>query len=163
MSGIALSRSLRSRLRRFLRDAACASRSSLVIPDGMDGFVHVATAFVRPDGIYLLETLEGEGRLTAGERLPEWALSGKRRFHFPNPLTALELKVAAARLIAGAIPLQGFLVLDDRLELPLACPPDVVVFAQLAERLPPLAADARPLPAYLEAWARFEAAGQAAS
>ncbi|MGH8427552.1 MAG: hypothetical protein ACRES7_06160 [Gammaproteobacteria bacterium] len=153
---------MRSRLRRFLRKNAIASCSSLVLADGVEGFVHVETALLRPEGIYLLETLEGEGRLIAGERLAEWTLSGKRRFIFPNPLSVLEHKIAAARLAAGTVPLEGFLVIDDRLEFQLTCPKGILTFAQLVEQLPPLEPDMPVRAGCSEAWIRLQAAPRAA-
>lgn len=138
-------------------------RSDFVLPDGVEGYVHVELALLRPEGLYVLETLEGEGRLMAGERLPEWTLTGKRRFSFPNPLPPLERKLGAARIAAGRVPFTGLLVLSDGLEVPLAILPDeMVTFAGLATRLPPLGSDAAVPPDYAEAWARLESAPDSA-
>lgn len=152
-----------ARLRRRLGRCAVAMRFDFVLPDGVDGYVHLELALLRPEGLYVLETLEGEGRLMAGERLPEWTLTGRRRFVFPNPLPPLEHKLAAARIAAGRVPFAGLLVLSDRLEVPLAVLPDEVVpFADLATRLPPLESDAAVPPDYAEAWARLENAPDSA-
>lgn len=149
---------LRSRLRRQLRRIAAASRSDIVLPDGVDGYVHLETALLRPEGLYVLEILEGEGRLMGGERLAEWTLTGRRRFVFPNPLAALQRKVDAARLAAGAAPLVGLLVIAEEMVMPRVRPRDTLTLKELLARLPALSSDAAVPPDYAEAWSRLEAA-----
>lgn len=147
------------RLRRRLHRLGIAHRADFVLPDGVDGYVHIEQALLRPEGLYVIDVLEGRGQLIAGERLAEWTLIGKRRFVFPNPLAALARKVTAARMVAGrAVPLAGYVVLADGLELPRAQPPAVVSLAGLRAALPALGSDAAVPPDYAEAWARLAAA-----
>ncbi len=143
----------RRRMRRMSLDVC----NDFVLRDGVDGYVHIEHVLLRPEGFYVLDHLEGEGRLIAGERLPEWTLVGKkRRFAFPNPLRQLEHKLTAIRLLAGHGPVQGYVVLADRLVVPRAQPDRVLGPAELAERLPYLPADAALAPALAEAWARIK-------
>lgn len=129
-----------------------------MLPDGVDGYVHIEHAFLRPEGVYLLDVLDGNGQLIAGERLATWKLMGKRRFAFPNPLHPLDRKITAVRLALGRVPVAGLVVLTDGLEVPRAQPDSVVSLASLVSRLPPLAGDAAVPPDYAEAWARLAAA-----
>lgn len=149
---------LRARLRRRLRRIALAERDDFVIADGVDGYVHVEHALLRPEGVYVIDLLDGEGRLMAGERLSEWTLTGRRRFVFPNPLAALAGKVAAVRLITGAAPVTGVLVVGDGLMLPQFAPREMLPVGQLTARLPALPADAAVPPEIAEAWGRLAAA-----
>jgi len=142
-------------LHRRLHRIALETLSDFVLPDGVDGYVHVEYAILRPEGVCLLDVLEGSGRLIAGERLAEWTLMGKRRFPFPNPLRPLNRKVTAVRLAMGRVPVSGLVVLGDGLEVPRAQPESVVSLDGLVSRFPPLRGDAAVPPAYAEAWARL--------
>lgn len=145
----------RWRLQRCLHQIAVAHRGDLVLPDGLDGWVHVAWVLLRPEGLYMLEVLEGEGKLIAGDMLPEWTLVGKRRFAFPSPLSELERKQSAVRLIVGAVPIAGFLVMNDGLTLARSHPQAVVSLAELSERLSPLGPGSAVRPDYAQAWQRL--------
>lgn len=142
--------------RRRLRHMALELCNDFVVRDGVEGYVHIEHVLLRPEGFFVLDRLEGSGRLVAGERLPEWTLVGKRRrFTFPNPLQRLEHKLTAVRLLAGRVPVRGFIVLTDGLEVPRAQPEGVVSLAELSRRLPRLPADAALAPATAEAWSRI--------
>ncbi|MGH8127916.1 MAG: nuclease-related domain-containing protein [Gammaproteobacteria bacterium] len=145
------------RVRRLALDTC----NDFVLPDGVDGFVHIEHVLLRPEGFYVLDLLEGAGRLIAGERLPEWSLMGKRRrFTFPNPLLPLEHKLTAVRLLAGQIPVRGYVVLADGLVVPRAQPERVVSLGELRQQLPHPSGDAAVAPANAEAWARIKAAAK---
>lgn len=153
-----MSRFAQWRLRHRLHRLGIAHRADFVLPDGVDGYVHIEQALLRPEGLYVLDVLEGRGQLIAGERLAEWTLVGKRRFVFPNPLATLARKVTAARMVAGqAVPFTGFVVLADGLEVPRGRPPGLLSLAELQRALPALRADAAVPPDYAEAWARLAA------
>ena len=138
--------------------------NDFVLRDGVDGFVHIDHVLLRPEGLYVLDHLDGDGRLVAGERLPEWTLVGKRRrFVFPNPLRQLDDKLTAVRLLAGQEAVMGYVVLADRLVVPRAQPDRVVDLANLAQRLPRLPSDAALAPAMAEAWARIKDAASNAT
>ena len=147
------------RWRRDLRRLALEICSDFVLPDGVDGYVHIAHVLLRPEGFLVLDLLEGTGRLIAGERLPEWSLMGKRRrFTFPNPLLLLERKLLAVRELASEVTIVGYVVLADGLAVPRAQPERVVSLAELHRRLPRPAAHAAVAPATAEAWARIQSA-----
>ncbi len=143
------------RLRHRLRKLALAHRSDFVLPDGVDGYVHLEHVLLRPEGLCVVDILEGSGRLIAGERLADWTLVGKHRFVFPNPLEALDRKITAVHLAAGRVPVAGLVVLAGGLQLARAQPPSVVSLAGLAERLPALPGDAAVAPEYAQAWERL--------
>lgn len=150
----------RHRLRRLALDAC----HDFVLPDGVDGFVHIEHLLLRPEGIHVLDLLEGNGRLIAGERLPDWSLMGKRRrFSFPNPLRLLDRKLTAVRLLAGGVPLWGHVVLAEGLVVPRAQPERVIDLAELRRRMPHPASDAAVAPATAEAWRRLQTAASHAA
>jgi len=131
--------------------------NDFVLRDGVEGFVHIEHILLRPEGLYVLDHLDGEGRLVAGERLPEWTLVGKRRrFAFPNPLRQLDHKLTAVRLLAGQGAVSGYVVLADRLIVPRAQPDRVVSLVELGKRLPHLPSDAALSPPLAEAWGRIK-------
>ncbi len=150
----------RWRLHRCLHRVAVAHRDDLVLPDGLDGWVHVSWALLRPEGLYVLEILEGEGQLIASDVLPEWTLVSRRRFVFPSPLPELERKQAAVRLIVGAVPIAGFLVMHDGLSLARSHPRAVVSLGELSERLSPLGPGSAMRPDYAQAWQRLLSASR---
>ena len=150
----------RRRIRRMSLDVC----NDFVLRDGVDGFVHIDHILLRPEGLYVLDHLEGDGRLVAGERLPEWTLVGKRRrFVFPNPLRQLDHKLTAVRLLAGQGTVSGYVVMADRLVVPRAQPDRVVALAELANRLPHLPSDAALTPEMAEAWGRIKDAASNAT
>lgn len=146
------------KLRRRLQKSAAACRGDIVLPDGMDGWVHVEWLLLRRDGIHVLETLEGAGQLIAGDNLPDWTLVGRRRFVFPNPLPELDRKQAAVHLLVNKIPVHGCVVMGDQLKLARAHPRNVVAFNELPQRLKPLGAGSAVPPNYVQAWDRLLAA-----
>ena len=147
------------RWRRRIRRLALDMRHDFVLPDGLEGYVHIEHVLLRPEGLYVLDLLEGAGRLIAGERLPEWSLMGKkRRFTFPNPLLLLEHKLTAVRLVAGRVPVRGHVILADGLDVPRAQPERVVSLPELRQQLPHLPGDAAVAPATAEAWSRIRTA-----
>lgn len=147
------------RWRRRLHRLALDTCHDFVLPDGVDGYVHIDYALLRPEGIHVVDLLEGTGRLIAGDRLPEWSLTGKRRrFTFPNPLRLLERKLTAVRLLAGGAPVAGHVVLANGLVIPRAQPEQVVSMEAFVKRLPHPASDAAVAPATAEAWSRIKTA-----
>ncbi|MGH8161297.1 MAG: hypothetical protein ACRESR_03975, partial [Gammaproteobacteria bacterium] len=123
-------------------------------------WVHIEWLLLRPDGIHLLETLEGAGQLIAGDVLPDWTQVGERRFVFPNPLPNLEHKLAAVREQADKVPVACLLVLSDGLEFARARARNVILQAELGEILPPLASHSRIPTVYTEVWNRLLAASR---
>lgn len=145
---------------RQLHKLSAARSGKMVLPDGMDGWVHIEWLLLRPEGLFMLETLEGAGKLIAGDALPDWTLVGRRRFVFPSPLPELQRKLTALRLLAGKTPVKGLVVLSDRLELARAHPCSVIAFAQLEERMPSLGSGSSIPPAYAQSWDRLLAASR---
>ncbi len=152
------------RWRRRVHRLALDICTDFVLPDGVEGFVHIEQVLLHPEGLYVLDLLEGAGRLIAGERLLEWSLVGKRRrFMFPNPLLLLEHKLTAMRLLAGQVPIEGYVVLADGLVVPRAQPERVVSFTELQHQLPRPSGAAAVAPATAEAWARIKVAANRSS
>lgn len=147
------------RWQRRIRHLALDTCHDFVLPDGVEGYVHIEYVLLRPEGLYVIDRLEGAGRLIAGDRLPEWSLMGKRRrFTFPNPLHLLDRKSAAVRLLAGRVPIHGLVVLADGLVVPRAQPERVASLPELGQQLHRLPGDAAVAPDIAEAWGRLKTA-----
>lgn len=144
-----------ARLRRTLRKSAVEVRANLILEDGLEGFVHLDWLLLRPEGLYLVDMLEGEGALLAGDNLREWTLLGKRRFVFPNPIQGMTTKLAAVRRISSGQPTEALLILSNELDLPRTRPSIAVDLATLEKRLPPLGGDAAVTPDLARGWARL--------
>ncbi|MGH8161812.1 MAG: hypothetical protein ACRESR_06670, partial [Gammaproteobacteria bacterium] len=151
----------RWRLARTLGRIAVARRENLVIPDGLDGSIQLRCALLRPDGLYVVDILEGSGQLIAGDVLPEWTeVMNRGRFRFPNPLPALQREQAAVQLLAGRAPVAGLLLLQDGLRLARAKPRAIVSLAELVGQLPALGANSAVRTDCRQAWDRLIAAAQ---
>jgi hypothetical protein len=151
------------KLQRRLQKSAAASRHDFVLPDGMDGWVHIEWLLLRHDGIHVLETLEGTGQLIAGDNLLNWTLVGRRRFVFPSPLPELERKQAAVKLLVNKIPVQCYVIMGDQLKLARAHPRSVIAFSELPERLRPVGGASAVPPDYAQLWDRLMAAARTPS
>lgn len=146
-----------AKLRRLLKQRTVRLRNGAILGDGIDGYVHVDWLGLRPDGIWLIDVLEGDGRLLAGDNLAEWTLTGRRRFVFPNPARMLQIKWAAVRRLSGDQVTNALLVLAPDLEIPQLRPTLAVEFRAVASKLSPISGGDAISPKLAEVWSRLEA------
>ncbi len=140
--------------------------ADLVIPDGMDGEIHVDHLVLTDQGLLVLELRNASGALFGAESLDEWrVIDGVRRFTFRNPLPALEARVHSVQLLAGDVPVEGRVAFVGEIVFAAGRPPGVATLAEVAaefHRQP--RADGRPAAyeAWMEAWNRIREAAQPA-
>lgn len=123
--------------RRLLARASTDMVTNLVLPDGVEGYVHVDYVLLQPDSLVVLEFMDGEGKIFAGEKVQEWALLGRRRFSLPNPLQALKRKTLAVQGVAGTVLPKSWLVVAKEVQFPRGRPTSVVYEHELGQVLKP--------------------------
>ena len=133
--------------------------SDLVIPDGMDGEIHVDHLLLTPHGILVLELRNASGALFAGENMDEWrVIDQPRRYSFRNPLPGLEARVHAVETISGEVPVIGRVAIAGQVKFAGGRPPGVAMLAEVAEEFSPRRSrkEKANIPQdYLQAWERL--------
>jgi hypothetical protein len=129
----------------------------VVIPDEVDGEIHIDLALLTPEGILLLEVRRGAGTLFWGDQLDYWTLlDGRRRTQIRNPLASMRAKRHAVHALAPRVPVSGRILVLGPVSFSGGAPPGVVTLAALVEEFP--ARGREPAPAELrEAWDAFAA------
>ncbi len=108
--------------------------ANLVLPDGMDGEIHVDHLFLTDRGLLVLELRNASGALFGAESMDEWrVIDGVRRFTFRNPLPGLEARIHSVQLIAGDIPVEGRVAVIGTVVFAAGRPPGVATLAEVAE------------------------------
>lgn len=136
--------------------------SDLVIPDGMDGEIHVDHLLLTPHGILVLELRNASGALFAGENMDEWrVIDQPRRYSFRNPLPGLEARVHAVETISGEVPVFGRVAIAGQVKFTGGRPPRVAMLAEVAEEFSPRRSrkeKAKIPDEYLQVWERLRQA-----
>lgn len=105
----------------------------VVIPDGVEGEIHLEHLLLTDRGLLVLELRNARGALFAGERLDEWrVIDGGRRFTFRNPLPPLEARVRSVDLIADGLPVVGRVAIVGEVSFAGGRPERVTTLAELA-------------------------------
>lgn len=142
---------------RVLR-VAYASLVDVVVPDAAGGPVHLDYVLLTARGLLVIDWRDVSGVIFGGEHMNDWAvMSRSRRFTFANPLGPLYDRVAAVRLAAGDVPVEGRVVFNDRGRFPKGQPPQVLMLAALDQEYPPAAGVAAGADRWREHWERLRA------
>ncbi|NGP54750.1 nuclease-related domain-containing protein [Thioalkalivibrio sp. XN8] len=147
----------RDTLDRLLGKIAWARLVDVVVPDDVDGEIHLDLALLTPKGILVLEVRRGAGTLFWGEQLDYWTLlDGRRRDRIRNPLPGLRARRHAVHALAPRVPVSGRVLLLGPVEISGAGPPGVMTPEALAAEFarPP---GAKVPPELGEAWAAVSA------
>jgi hypothetical protein len=149
-------RSLESLLRRI----AWERLADVVIPDDVEGEIHLDLALLTPRGILVLDVRYVAGTLFWGDQLESWTvLDGARRTVLPNPLPGLRARRHAVSALAPGVPVDGRILLVGDIRIAGETPPGVVVPEDLVTEYP--ARGRQPRPASLgEAWAALKMAAR---
>lgn len=151
-------RAIDRRLERVAYDAL----KNVLLPNGMGGQIHVNYLLLTPRGVLVIDVLDVPGAIFAGDQMLEWtAIDGKGRYTFANPQSALFDRVAAVRMIAHDVPVEGRVVFTDRGEFPKGRPRWVLQFEDLAEEFPPVdRGQGAVVAAFAEVWARVRSSSE---
>ncbi|MGD8379849.1 MAG: nuclease-related domain-containing protein [Gammaproteobacteria bacterium] len=139
------------RMEKALKAMSHDMLSDFVIPDGMDGFIHVDYLLLTATGLLVVDAKDIDGRIFGAEKMDEWAVfTGRQRFGFRNPLGPLRDRVAAVQALARDIPVHGLLVFGEGADFPKGVPREAVLVDELARRRRP--ASERYPEAFDQAW-----------
>jgi hypothetical protein len=96
---------------------------NVLVPNGMGGEIHVNYLLLTERGLVVADLLDRPGAIFGGDQMIEWtAIGRKRRYTFPNPQHALYDRMAAVKLLAGDVPVEGRLIFTTRSEFPKGKP-----------------------------------------
>jgi Nuclease-related domain len=117
-------------------DGICFRRvSSVLIPDGNGGQLHLDHLLLSPKGLVVIAERDLAGVVFGSQLMDEWALmpSGRgARITFANPLRPLYDRIAAVGALAGeGVPVEGRVLFRDAAEFPKGHPPLVVRESEL--------------------------------
>lgn len=136
------------RLRRFaarrallvaLKDTAYEVLSDVLIPDGMDGQLHVDFLLLTQRGILVLDLREVPGVIFGGDQMDEWAVMTRtRRFTFTNPQGLLLDRIAAVKALSGDVPVEGRVLFTSRAQFPKGRPKSVLMLDSLKVEFAPV-------------------------
>jgi hypothetical protein len=144
----------RKQLVKSFESVSAAVLRDVLIPDGSGGQLHIDFLLLTARGLLVVDYRDVEGIVFGGEHMREWAvMNGSERSTFLNPLEALYDRIAAVRLLAGEVPVDGRVVFTSRSKFPKGRPPRVLRL-DLLEGEYPAAVPGTPHPAerYRAAW-----------
>lgn len=121
-------------LARSVKKIARESLVNVVVPDGLDGEIHIEKLLLTNKGLLVLDVKEIKGRLYGSDNMDEWTvINGSQRFTFTNPAGPLRERVIAIRTLLKDVPVEGRVVILGDTELSAGMPSCVVSLAQLQE------------------------------
>lgn len=128
-------RTPRRRLLATVRDISADHLADVVIPDGLDGHIHLDLVLLTGQGILVLDVKDHEGAIFAGANMEQWTvMDGARRISVRNPLTALHDRVHAVRLLVEhEVPVEGRTVFTGDAKFVKGRPEGVVLLSELRD------------------------------
>ena len=157
-AAFALWRAKRNPLRRLLTTVKAISADYLhdiVVPDGVDGQIHLDLVLLTGDGILVLDIKDHHGSVFAGANMEQWTvMNGSRRISVRNPLGALHDRVEAVRqLVEHEVPVDGRALFTGDARFVKGRPEGVLLLAELREAFGSRAAgDERSVEAFRARW-----------
>lgn len=111
------------RLRKSLAANSDARLDDLVIPDGLDGHIHLAHVLRTAAGFIVVDVVRLDGALFGAPSIDEWTVMGDGRSHkFRNPVAANHARVQAVRALLPRVPVHGLVVLLGAVSFPKGHP-----------------------------------------
>ena len=128
----------RGRRRPSISDALAAVAvehlHDIVLPDLVDGEIHIEHLLLTSNGILVVNVKNYEGTIFAGERMDQWtAIGATGRSTFQNPLPNLYDRVAAVRQLVRDVEVRGMVVFPSTADFSKGHPADVFLPDQLRE------------------------------
>lgn len=110
---------------------------NVLIPNGNGGQLHLNYLLLTERGLLIIDLFDIPGALFGGDQMFQWTAIGRKlRFTFSNPQPILFDRIAAVKLLAGEVPVEGRLVFTQRAEFPKGKPKYVVRIDQLDAAYP---------------------------
>lgn len=124
-----------ARARKRLLRCANEHLTDVLLPDGIEGSLHVDYVLLTRFGILVVDFRDLQGVVFAAERMEEWAvMDGSRRSSLRNPLGGLYDRVQSVRQICPEIPVDGRVV-TTRAQFPRGRPDLVMPLDDLVKEL----------------------------
>lgn len=124
------------RLRRTIRGLGSQVLSNVLIPDSVEGQVHVDYLVLSAGGILVIDIKDYRGMLFGGENTDVWTqVVDGRSYKFDNPLHRNRAREAAVRALAPGETVRGIVVFTDAGHFPRQRPPGVYMLASLTDEL----------------------------
>lgn len=147
----------RKTLDRLLKKISWEQVADVVIPDDIEGEIHLDLALLTPRGILVLEVRRASGTLFWGDQLDSWTvLDGSRRSLIPNPLPGMRARRHAVHALAPRVPVDGRVLLLGPVTISGETPPGVMLAEELVTAFPARGKEPPPR-ALREAWAQLKA------
>jgi len=145
------------RIQRCLKRIGCEQIRNFICPDGLDGYYTIDRLALVQDAILLIAYKPYGGNIYCAERIAEWTqVIGKKSFKFENPLFELENQLTALKLLAGGMPVHGFLFFNHSTAFPKGHPEVVLNPDNIPDRY--LGANCDPVnPLVQAAWEQLKA------
>jgi hypothetical protein len=110
---------------------------NVLIPNGSGGQLHLNYLLLTERGLLVIDMFDIPGAVFGGDQMFQWTAIGRKlRFTFSNPQPILYDRIAAVKLLAGDVPVEGRLVFTQRGEFPKGKPKYVVRIDQLSTAFP---------------------------
>jgi Nuclease-related domain len=110
---------------------------NVLIPNGNGGQLHLNYLLLTERGLLVIDLFDIPGAVFGGDQMFQWTAIGRKlRFTFSNPQPILYDRIAAVKLLAGNVPVDGRLVFTQRGEFPKGKPKYVVRIDQLTSSFP---------------------------
>lgn len=128
-----LARRAQRRSEQLIEEIAYDVLRNVLIPNGNGGQLHLNYLLLTERGLLVVDCFDVPGAIFGGDQMLQWTSIGrKRRFQFSNPQPLLYDRMAAVKLLAGEVPVDGRLVFTTRGDFPKGKPKYVVRIDQLA-------------------------------
>lgn len=126
-------------LRRAIKGLGGEFLRNVVLPDGLDGHVHIDFCIRLNDSLLVLNVQSYPGLLFGGERVDLWTQMYEKQSHkFENPLRYNRLCMEAVRELTDNIPIHGRVVFTSVGQFPKGKPEGVSMLEELMNDLAPL-------------------------
>lgn len=118
-----------------LKAIGIASRTDVSLPDTNQGQIHLEHLILTAKGLLVLDVKNISGVVFGSDSMAEWTtIDNGQRFTFRNPQPALFDRVAALKLVARDIPVEGYVVFPGMADFSKGRPAHVIHPNELAER-----------------------------
>lgn len=122
-----------------LKSVAYDVLRDVLVPDGMDGRLHVDFLLLTQRGILVLDLREIPGLVFGGDQMDQWTVMTRtRRYTFVNPQGALLDRIAAVKQIASDVPVEGRVLFTTRSRFPKGRPKSVLILDSIKAEYAPV-------------------------
>ena len=129
---------MRRELLKALKSVAYDLLRNVLVPDGMDGDLHVDFLLLTQQGILVLDLREIPGLVFGGDQMDQWTvMTRSSRYTFANPQGALLDRIAAVKLIVSDVPVEGRVLFTPRSRFPKGRPKSVLLLDSIKPEYAP--------------------------